>query len=268
LELSNTLNSRRRQTGNDRQADAPELSQGSFSGTGARVAGTASSRGVLQRKGNWLRGRSHREALRSVVQRERDTRKILDPDRNRPGVFPDSLPGAAGALDPRQSRGHGPGQRGRSDSGTGKRASSFHERADDGNPLYGPGRGISFDRPGDRRESRRGLALPVPADRRFAGILRREHPAQYELGSLRAASPTRDAPSQALRAPFRPARAGLGRAREERPGCRARGRVRAPQVARKAGPGSPGRASGFDPGPRKGHYKPAAPVLPRGSSAL
>ena len=50
-----------------------------------------------------------------------------------------------------------------------------------GTPFTGRGPSRTVDRPGDRRQDRRRIALPVAADRRLAGIVRREHAAQHEL---------------------------------------------------------------------------------------
>ena len=48
-------------------------------------------------------------------------------------------------------------------------------------------------------KDRRRFALPLAADRRRAGIVRREHAAQHELGGLRAGAAARDDSAPAVR---------------------------------------------------------------------
>src|SRR5262249_25603220 len=94
----------------------------------------------------------------------------------------DALPLSAGPVSPRRSR----VERCRQCRGkwNGERAYELDERVDDGNTLHRARPGRAFDRPGDRGEDRRRFALPVPADRRCAGVVRREYAAEYELVRL------------------------------------------------------------------------------------
>ncbi len=60
-------------------------------------------------------------------------------------------------------------------------------------------------------QDRHQVALPFAADRRGAGIARRERASQHELGGLRARAAARDDSAQPVRPPVRRQRRGLGR---------------------------------------------------------
>ena len=66
-----------------------------------------------------------------------------------------------------------------------------------GTPLHRARPERTVDRPDDRVEDRRRLALPLAADRRLAGVVRREHAAQHELGRIRARPAAGDDPAPA-----------------------------------------------------------------------
>ena len=66
-----------------------------------------------------------------------------------------------------------------------QRPSQVDERRHDLHPVHRPRRRRTVHRPGHRRQNRRRFALPLAPDRRLAGIVRREHPAQHELGRIR-----------------------------------------------------------------------------------
>ena len=77
----------------------------------------------------------------------------------------------------------------------------------------GPMRAV--DRPGDRDEDRRRLALPLAADRRLAGIVRREHAAEHELVRFRTRPAAGDDSAPAVRPPVRRAGGRLGKSQAQ-----------------------------------------------------
>ena len=102
--------------------------------------------------------------------------------------------------------------------GHGQRSPQLDERAHDVHALHRARPERSLHRPGDRRQDRRRIAIPLAADRRLAGIVRREHAAQHELGRVRARAAAGDDPAQALRPPVRRTRRRLGEPQAEHPG--------------------------------------------------
>ena len=97
---------------------------------------------------------------------------------------------------------------------------------------------------------RRRIAVPLAADRRVPGIVRREHPSQPELGGLRPRAAAGDDPAEPVRPAVRRAGPELGRAQEEHARRGARGPGGSAAVARPAGSASPRRAPHV--GPRAG----------------
>ena len=81
------------------------------------------------------------------------------------------------------------------------------------------------------QQDRQRLALPLAADRRVPGIVRREHPAQHELGRARPPAAARDDSAPSVRPSLRRQGPGLDRSQEERARPRARGRRRVQQRA-------------------------------------
>ena len=99
-----------------------------------------------------------------------------------------------------------------------------------GTPFTGRGpSGPSIDQVIAAKIGRR-IALPLAADRRLAGIVRREHAAQHELGRIRARAAAGDDPAPAVRPPVRRARRGLGEPQAQHPRC---GRGRMPTLLKK-----------------------------------
>ena len=162
-----------------------------FNSHGHRLCGRAGDR----------RREADREPLRALVQRQRHPGAVLDSVRRGRRLSHDAVPLAAGAVPQRRSRAERRGQCGRGRNG--QRPHQLHERPDDRHALHRTRPERTVHRPGDRGEDRRRFALPLAADRRLAGIVRREHAAQHELGRIRARAAAGDDSAPPVRPPVR-----------------------------------------------------------------
>ena len=68
-----------------------------------------------------------------------------------------------------------------------------------GADVLGPRGRRPFHRPGDRPADRQSESLPLPADRRVPGVVRREHSAQHELGRAGPSAAAGNDPAPAVR---------------------------------------------------------------------
>ena len=128
-----------------------------------------------------------------------------------------------------------------------RRSRLVHERADDLHAIHGPGAGWAIVRSVSGRKARRQLAIPLAANRRFAGIVRRIHSEEHELGGSEPSAASRGDPAPAVRSPVWRKGTGLGQSQAEHPrrgpaGCdpAAEGLAEGRRVA-------VGRAPFFDP---------------------
>ena len=135
-------------------------------------------------------GKADRNPFCSVVQRERHSGALLDSHGRRKRLRTDAVPGSAGRLAQGRSRAERRGQRGRQRQR--QRPHELDERFDDRPGFHRPRTERAVDRPDYCGEDRRRFALPLAADRRGAGIVRREHAAQHELGGIRAGAAAGD----------------------------------------------------------------------------
>ena len=129
---------------------------------------------------------AHREPVRLLVQRQRHSRALLDSEP-RPARI--STPPCLSPLAPFRNDIHvlsGLDNSAATVPGPGNGHHKSISGVDELHAVYRPRRGRTVHRPGDRREDRQRVALPLAPDRRLAGVLRREHPAQHELGRLQS----------------------------------------------------------------------------------
>ena len=190
------------------------------------------------------------------------------PGETGPDFHLSPVPQPAGPLPQRHPRSQRPGQPGGQRLRPRQRPPQGRQRRHHLYAVHRPRRGRSIHRPGHRRENRPRIALQLDSDRRLAGILRREHPAQYELGRLRPPAAAADAAEQAFRLPLRRARRRLGDPQAQHPRRRAAGR-RGPSEGSSQGRR---RARGGAPlgHPRYGarHRRPARRVPPHRPARL
>ena len=132
-------------------------------------------------------GRRHRQAVPRVVERQRHSRALLDSARDGRKLRADGVPLAARPRARLRARAQRRRQRGGPPQRPGQRSLQRAVRADDRHRLHGPWRRRPVDRSDSCREDRHEDALPLAADRRGAGIARRERPPQHDVGGLSSA---------------------------------------------------------------------------------
>ena len=162
-------------------------------------------------------GRRHRQALPRLVERQRHSRALLDSARDGRKLRADRVPLAARTRARLRARAQRRRQRRRAPQRPGQRTLQRALRVDDRHGLHGPRRRGRVDRSDSGREDRHEDALPLAADRRRAGIARRERAPQHDVGRLRARAAAGTHSAEPVRSPVR--RAGTKAGSTARRAC-------------------------------------------------